>query len=43
MKRTILVVEDDDSVRDFILVALKSADYEVLSAALQPVVEHVSS
>lgn len=33
MKRTILVVEDDDAVRDFIVVVLKSADYEVMTAS----------
>ena len=33
MKRTILVVEDDDAVRDFIVVVLKSAGYEVMTAS----------
>jgi DNA-binding NtrC family response regulator len=33
MKRTILVVEDDDAVRDFIVVVLKSAGHEVMTAS----------
>lgn len=33
MKRTILVVEDDDAVRDFIVLVLKSENHEVLTAA----------
>ena len=33
MKRSILVVEDDDAVRDFIVVVLKSAGYDVLTAS----------
>jgi DNA-binding NtrC family response regulator len=33
MKREILVIEDDDTVRDFIVVVLKSEGHDVLTAA----------
>jgi DNA-binding NtrC family response regulator len=33
MKRLILVVEDDDTVREFIVVVLRSAGHEVIAAA----------